>query len=64
MAMSELYGTPVMCIAMAPPEQRECVLTSSGVNPSLAAPTLVISAWINEMMSKAMTERSHWWLSG
>ena len=28
-----------MCMAMAPPERRECVPTSSGANPILAAPT-------------------------
>ena len=27
-----------MCMAMAPPERRECVPTSSGANMSLAAP--------------------------
>ena len=58
MAVGFRSGTPVMCMSMAPPEQRECVPTSSGANLSLAAPTRRVSALGTEMMFEALTERS------
>ena len=56
-AMRVRSGTPTVCMAMALPEERECVPTSSGENPSLAAPTRFHSALITEMTSEALTER-------
>ena len=41
-AMRVQSGIPAVCMAMAPPERRECVPTSSGENPGLAAPTLMV----------------------
>ena len=57
MAMRVRSGTFVMCMAMAPPERRECVPTSYGVNPSLNAPTRLHSALRTVIMMEAMTER-------
>ena len=57
MATRVRSGTPAMCMAMAQPEQRECVPMSSGANPSLAAPTCLHSALTTEMMLEALTER-------
>ena len=57
MAMRVQSGIPEMCIAMAPSERRECVPTSSGANPSLAAPTRLHSSLMTVMMFKALTER-------
>ena len=57
MAMRVRSGTFAMCMAMAPPERRECVLTSSGANPSLAAPTCLHSALRTVMTMGALTER-------
>ena len=57
MTMRFLSGTPVMCMAMAPPERRECTPTSSGENSSLAAPIRWVSVLMTEMMFEALTER-------
>ena len=46
-----------MFMAMDPPEQRECILTSSGSDPSLDAPTHLHSAQMMEMMFEALTKR-------
>ena len=51
-------GTPIMCMAMAPPERKEFILTSSGANPSLAAPTQWVSALVTAMILEVLTERS------
>ena len=51
-------------MVMAPPEQRECVPPSSGVDPSMASPTLMIFARSTTMIYEALTERSWWWDSG
>ena len=56
-AMRVRYGTPAMCVAMAPPERRECVLKSSGANPILAAPTRLHSALMTEMMFEVLTKQ-------
>ena len=53
-AMSVRSGTPEMGMAMAPLEQRECVPASSGANPSMAAPTLMILAQRTPMISEAL----------
>ena len=52
MDMSVRSGTPVICMDMAPPERREYILESSGVNPSLADLTLMISSQRITMMSE------------
>ena len=57
MAMRVRSGTSAMCMAVAPPEQRECVPTSSGANQSLAAPTRFHSALRKVMMVEELTER-------
>ena len=57
MAMRVWSGTPAMCMAMAPPEHRKCIPTSSGENPSLAAPTRLHSALMAEMMFEVLTEQ-------
>ena len=56
MAMRILSGIPVMCMAMDPTEQIECVPTSSRENPSLAAPTRWASSLMTEMVFEVMTE--------
>ena len=56
MGMSVRSGSPAMCMAVALPELRECVLVSSGVNPTLAVPTLVVSPRRTVMMSEALTD--------
>ena len=56
-AMRVLSGTPAMCMAMAWPKWRECVPTSSGVNPSLAAPTCWVSSLMTEMIFEALIEQ-------
>ena len=58
MAMRVRYGTPAVCVAMVPSEQRECVPTSSGANPSLAAPTRWVSALMMAVILEALTEWS------
>ena len=58
MAMRFQYDTPVICMAMAPSERRECVMTSSGANESLAATTLIVSVRRTAMMYEALAERS------
>ena len=55
MAMRVQSGTPDVCIAMAPPEQRECVLTPYRANPSLSTPILQVLDLIMETMFKALT---------
>ena len=50
-------GTFVMYMTMAPPERRECVPTSSGANPSLAAPTRLHSALRTVMTTEVLTEQ-------
>ena len=62
MAMRVRSGVFAMCMAMAPPERRECVPTSSGANPSLAAPTILHSALRTVMMMEALTRRIPWGL--
>ena len=57
MAMRFQSGAFAMCMAMDPPEQRECAPTSSGENPSLAAPTRLHSALRTVMMMEALTEQ-------
>ena len=57
MATRVRSGTFMMCMAVAPLERRECVLTSSGENPSLAAPTRLHSALRTVMMMETLTER-------
>ena len=57
MAMRVGSGTFVICMDMAPPERRECIPTSSGANPSLAAPTHLYSARRTVMTMEALTER-------
>ena len=58
MAMRVQYGTSAMCMAMNPPDQRECVPTSSGEIMSMAVPTRQVSALMTEMMFEALTKRS------
>ena len=58
MAKKVPYGTPVMCTAMVHPNQREYVLTSSGANPSLAAPIQQVIALMTEMIFEVLTEGS------
>ena len=57
MAVRVQSGTPTMCIAMAPPDQRECVPTSSEEKPSLVAPTRRHSDMMTAMMMDALTEQ-------
>ena len=57
MAMSVRSGTLAICMAMAPPEQRDCVLTSSRAKQSLAAPTCRHLALMTAMILDALTER-------
>ena len=57
MAMRVRSGTFAMCMAMAPPERRECVPTSSGENPSLDVHTHFHSALRKVMTMEALTER-------
>ena len=57
MAMRVQYGTPAVCMVMAPPERRECVPMPSGVNQSLAALTQRVSSLRKEMIFEALTER-------
>ena len=45
---------PLMCMAMAPPKGRECSITPSRANSSLAAPTLMVSACRTAMMSEVL----------
>ena len=56
MSMRVLFGTPAMCIAMDPPERRECVVTSSGANPSIAVPTCWVSSLVTDMILEVLTE--------
>ena len=58
MTMRVQSGTPAVCVAMAPPERRECAQTSSGAILSLSVPTQSVSALMMEMMFEALTERS------
>ena len=57
MAMRVRSGTSAMCMAMAPPERREWVPTSSEANPSLATPTRLHSALMVVIMMEALTEQ-------
>ena len=57
MAIRVKSGTSVMCTAMAPPDQRECVPTSSRANPGRAAPTRLHSTLTTTMMLEALTEQ-------
>ena len=57
MAMRVRSGTPAICMAMDPLEQRECQPTSSRANPSLDAPTFLNSTLMTEMMLEALTEQ-------
>ena len=56
MAMRFRSGTFEMCMDMAPPERRECVLKSSGANPSLFDPTRLHSALRTVMIIEALTD--------
>ena len=47
-------------MAMASPDRREYILTSSGTNPSLAATTQWVSALMTAIILEAITERSPW----
>ena len=62
MAMRVRTGTPAMCMAMDLLEQRECALSSSGGNPSRAAPTCLHSALMTDMAFEAPTEHRPWWV--
>ena len=64
MATSMRSRNPVMCMAMALPEQRYFILTYSGAKPSMAAPNLVLLTRRTAMMYEALKERSRWWKSG
>ena len=57
MAMRVRSGMYAMCVAVALPEQREWVPTSSGVNLGLAAPTRLHSALRTLVMMEALNER-------
>ena len=57
MAMRVQSGTFAMCMAMAPPERRECVPTSSWSNLSLDAPTRLHSTLRRVITMEALTER-------
>ena len=57
MATRVWSGTFAMCMAMAPPERRECVLTSSRANLSLDVPTCLHFALRTMMTMEALTER-------
>ena len=57
MAMRVLLEMFAMCLEMAPPERRECVLASFGANPSLAATTRLDSALRMVMVMEALTEQ-------
>ena len=63
MAMRVQSGTPVMCMAMDPLEQIDCVPTSYGAKPRQDSPTSIVSVWSTVMMSKSLIERSIWWVS-
>ena len=58
MVMRVRSGTPEICMAVAPPERRECAPMSSRENQSLAAPTQRVSALMTEIMFEVLTERS------
>ena len=58
MSMRVLYRTPTMYMAMDPPEQRECVPTSSRENMSLDLPNRRVSVLMMEMMLEALNEWS------
>ena len=60
MAMRALSGTPVVYMAMAPPEWREYVPTSSWSNLSLSAPTDLLLTLTTEMMFKMLTRWRPW----
>ena len=60
MNMKVRSGTPVMRMAMAPPERRECVPMSSGENPRVATLNRRVSALMTEIMFQALTEWSPW----
>ena len=60
MAMRVQSGMLAMCMAMAPPERRECVSTSSGVYLSLAAPTCFHFDLMTAMLLEALIERRPW----
>ena len=64
MTMIVHSGTPSMCMAMAPPEQREYNPTPSGRKPRWDAPTLVALVWITAMISKFLIEQRFWLFSG
>ena len=57
MTMMVRSGMFAMCMAMALPEQRECVPTSSGKNLSLAVPTRFHSALRTAITMEALTKR-------
>ena len=57
MVMRVRSGTFAMCMAMAPPEWRECVPVSSGANPSLDVHTHFHSALRKVMMVEELTKR-------
>ena len=57
MVMRFLSGTFAMCMAVDQPERKERIPTSSGENPSLAAPTGFHSALRTVMMMEALTKR-------
>ena len=56
MSMRVPSGTPVMCMAVTPPERRDCFPTSFGVNPSMDVPTCWFAALMTEMIFEALTE--------
>ena len=56
MDMRVLSGVHVICMAVDILERRECVPTSSGANPSLAAPTRRVSVLMIEMIFEALVE--------
>ena len=58
MAMMVQSETSARCMAMAPPERRECVPASYGAKSSLAAPNQMVSARRTAMMSEALTKWS------
>ena len=57
MAMKVRSRTPVMCMAMAPPDRRERVPTSSGENPSLTSATRLNSTPMTDIIFEVLTEQ-------
>ena len=57
-------GTLKMCTAMAPPEQRECILTYSGLKSSLAVTILSTLVQRTVMMSEVLRGVDEYFLIG